>query len=380
MPSPAEHTDNLVGRTSPGVVPILHTLDLPVQGMTCVSCAARIEKKLNRMDGVSASVNYATSTAHVAYPAELDPAELVATVERTGYKAELPAPARERDPGRRQRRFSRRRDRSRSRSAPAAPDRGRAALAAGAPARHGAPVALRQLAVGQPCARFTRRRLGRLAVPPRRRRQRPARGDDHGHPDQRRCDRRLPVVALRAAVHADRPDRMGRRRHALRGQRLARALPRGRGRRHRARARRPLRRGPRAAPVGSRVACAAADRRAAGRPAARRPRRDAHRGRGAGRAARRRRPRRRPAGRHRPHRRARRRRAQRRRHLAGHGRTRAGRGRPRCGRGRRHRQHVGACSSCAPPASAPTPRSPGSGGSSRRRRTARLRCNGSPTG
>ena len=92
MPSHAEHTDNLAGRTSPGVVPILHTLDLPVQGMTCASCAARIEKKLNRMDGVQAYVNYATGTAHVEYPAELDPAEIVATVERTGYKAELPPP------------------------------------------------------------------------------------------------------------------------------------------------------------------------------------------------------------------------------------------------------------------------------------------------
>jgi Cu+-exporting ATPase len=70
----------------------LRTLDLPVQGMTCASCAVRIEKKLNRMDGVTASVNYATASAHVTYPAELDPAELVATVERTGYTATLPAP------------------------------------------------------------------------------------------------------------------------------------------------------------------------------------------------------------------------------------------------------------------------------------------------
>src|ERR671939_658489 len=102
MASPAEHTDQHTsqhtsqhthqhtGRTAPGIVPILRTVDLPVQGMTCASCAARIEKKLNRMDGVQASVNYATGNAHVAYPAELDPGELVATVERTGYKAELP--------------------------------------------------------------------------------------------------------------------------------------------------------------------------------------------------------------------------------------------------------------------------------------------------
>jgi P-type Cu+ transporter len=67
-------------------------LDLPIRGMTCASCAARIERKLNRMEGVRASVNYATSTAHVTFPAGLDPAELVATVERTGYAAQLPAP------------------------------------------------------------------------------------------------------------------------------------------------------------------------------------------------------------------------------------------------------------------------------------------------
>jgi Cu+-exporting ATPase len=68
------------------------TLDLPVTGMTCASCAARIEKKLNRLDGVTASVNYATDSAHVSFPASLDPVELVATIERTGYGAVLPTP------------------------------------------------------------------------------------------------------------------------------------------------------------------------------------------------------------------------------------------------------------------------------------------------
>jgi Cu+-exporting ATPase len=70
----------------------VRTVDLPVHGMTCASCAARIEKKLNRMDGVTASVNYATGTAHITYPQSLDPHEFVATVERTGYTAELPPP------------------------------------------------------------------------------------------------------------------------------------------------------------------------------------------------------------------------------------------------------------------------------------------------
>jgi Cu+-exporting ATPase len=68
-------------------------LELNVGGMTCASCAARIEKKLNRLDGVRALVNFATETAHVTFPVTLDPAELVATVERTGYSAELLPPA-----------------------------------------------------------------------------------------------------------------------------------------------------------------------------------------------------------------------------------------------------------------------------------------------
>src|SRR5947208_3238986 len=76
----------------PADVTPVRTLDLAVRGMTCASCAGRVEKKLNRMSGVTAAVNYATATAHVTFPAELDPAELVATVERTGYAATLPAP------------------------------------------------------------------------------------------------------------------------------------------------------------------------------------------------------------------------------------------------------------------------------------------------
>jgi Cu+-exporting ATPase len=70
----------------------VRSLDLPVQAMTCASCAARIERKLNRMAGVTASVNYATALAHVTFPTDLHPRELVATVERTGYSAQLPSP------------------------------------------------------------------------------------------------------------------------------------------------------------------------------------------------------------------------------------------------------------------------------------------------
>ena len=71
-----------------------HTVELSIGGMTCASCAARVEKKLNRMPGVTAAVNYATEKARVTYPDGLTPEDLVATVERTGYTAALPAPPR----------------------------------------------------------------------------------------------------------------------------------------------------------------------------------------------------------------------------------------------------------------------------------------------
>ena len=63
---------------------------LAVGGMTCASCAARVERNLNRMPGVEATVNYATATAHVRYPEGLAPDALVGTVESTGYSADLP--------------------------------------------------------------------------------------------------------------------------------------------------------------------------------------------------------------------------------------------------------------------------------------------------
>ncbi|HET9516265.1 MAG TPA: heavy metal translocating P-type ATPase, partial [Actinoplanes sp.] len=70
-------------------------ISLSIGGMTCASCAARIEKKLNRMDGVTATVNYATEKATVTYPDGVTPADLIATVQRTGYTAELPRPPKE---------------------------------------------------------------------------------------------------------------------------------------------------------------------------------------------------------------------------------------------------------------------------------------------
>ncbi len=74
------------------------SVELEIGGMTCASCAMRIEKKLNKLDGVSATVNYATEKAKVTAPAGYDPALLIAEVEKTGYTAVLPAPPRGDDP------------------------------------------------------------------------------------------------------------------------------------------------------------------------------------------------------------------------------------------------------------------------------------------
>ncbi|WP_439659443.1 heavy metal translocating P-type ATPase [Lentzea sp. HUAS TT2] len=67
-------------------------IELSIGGMTCASCAARIERKLNKLDGVQASVNYATEKARVSFPESLTAEDLVKVVENTGYSAELPAP------------------------------------------------------------------------------------------------------------------------------------------------------------------------------------------------------------------------------------------------------------------------------------------------
>ncbi|MFC1399889.1 MULTISPECIES: cation-translocating P-type ATPase [Streptacidiphilus] len=73
-------------------------VELSIGGMTCASCAARIEKKLNRMDGVEATVNYATERASISYAPSLAVDDLIATVERTGYTAEAPRPEPEAGP------------------------------------------------------------------------------------------------------------------------------------------------------------------------------------------------------------------------------------------------------------------------------------------
>ena len=78
--------------TTPSIPAGGNHVELTIGGMTCASCAARIEKKLNRLDGVTATVNYATEKAKVTFAGGVTPADLIATVEKTGYTAHLPEP------------------------------------------------------------------------------------------------------------------------------------------------------------------------------------------------------------------------------------------------------------------------------------------------
>lgn len=90
-PPPAPGTDTGEGAE--------RSVDLAIGGMTCASCSSRVERKLNKLDGVQATVNLATEKAHVVFPATMEVADLVQVVERTGYTATdlTPAPAGTRD-------------------------------------------------------------------------------------------------------------------------------------------------------------------------------------------------------------------------------------------------------------------------------------------
>ena len=277
-------------------------LELPIEGMTCASCAVRVEKKLNRLDGVSASVNFATERATVEFdPALAAPDDLVGAVAAAGYRAALPSSAEESALAWR-RRFV-------VSAVLAAP----VVLLAMAP-----PLALRRLGVGLARARDAGRALGRVAVPPGRGGESAPRRRDDGHARLRRHARRLGLVARR-------PGRVGGRRD----------VPRGRRGRHRPDPARALARDSRAQPGRGRDARAARARREGGARVARRGGGARAGGRGAGRrslrgAARR-------QGRDGRRRRGRRVGA---RPVAAHGRVGAGRGRPRgVGRGRDD-QHV----------------------------------------
>ncbi|MFH8841170.1 heavy metal translocating P-type ATPase [Streptomyces sp. NPDC017868] len=79
-------------------MPSTTVTELTIGGMTCASCAARIEKKLNRMDGVTATVNYATEKARVEHAPDVGVDALIATVVKTGYTAEEPLPPEPEEP------------------------------------------------------------------------------------------------------------------------------------------------------------------------------------------------------------------------------------------------------------------------------------------
>ncbi|WP_024793594.1 heavy metal translocating P-type ATPase [Tomitella biformata] len=79
-------TEELLGQTP------TNSVQIDIEGMTCTSCSARIEKKLNKMDGVTATVNYATGKAQVEHTADISADQLLATIEATGYSAALPKP------------------------------------------------------------------------------------------------------------------------------------------------------------------------------------------------------------------------------------------------------------------------------------------------
>ena len=87
-------TDTAPGTSTPPIeIPGLEELDLQVTGMTCASCASHVEKRLNKLDGVDATVNFALGRARVAFdPAAVDVDDLVGAVESVGYGAVPPAP------------------------------------------------------------------------------------------------------------------------------------------------------------------------------------------------------------------------------------------------------------------------------------------------
>lgn len=184
--------------------PDRQTVDLHIGGMTCSSCAVRVEKKLNRLPGVEAEVNYATEIARVSLPDDVTVEQAIATVEATGYHAELPAPPatdpRDLDPDA---------EVDEEHPRPAADrDPELASLLQQLQNLHGADcaggadgddpgAAVHVLAVGIVDAGGTGRGLGCLAFPSSCLEEPPARRRDDGHPHQPRCQRGLPVVAVR---------------------------------------------------------------------------------------------------------------------------------------------------------------------------------------
>jgi P-type Cu+ transporter len=89
---PVDVVDGSSAATATGFTDATQMIDLEVTGMTCASCVSRVERKLGKVPGVSASVNLATATARVTYPSDLDVHDLIRTVEAAGYGAKVPTP------------------------------------------------------------------------------------------------------------------------------------------------------------------------------------------------------------------------------------------------------------------------------------------------
>lgn len=88
----ATETSRAANRPGTDATGRLSDVELAITGMTCASCANRIERKLNKLDGVTATVNYATEKAKVTYPVSVSTDDLLRTVEAAGYAAALPTP------------------------------------------------------------------------------------------------------------------------------------------------------------------------------------------------------------------------------------------------------------------------------------------------
>jgi Cu+-exporting ATPase len=90
--TPSTETEPVPTKEEQMSTPTTEAVELEISGMTCASCANRIERKLNKLEGVTATVNYATEKAKVTFGQEVAPEDLIATVEQAGYGAALPRP------------------------------------------------------------------------------------------------------------------------------------------------------------------------------------------------------------------------------------------------------------------------------------------------
>ena len=195
--------------------------ELDITGMTCAACANRIERKLNKVPGVTATVNYATEKAKVSHGGDVATDDLVAVVESAGYGARLPAP-----PATAGRAGHRRRPGAAP--APAAAGLPRADRAGGGDG-DGPGLAVHQLAVAVAHPGRAGRGVGGAPVPPCRVGQPAARQLDDGHPDLDGHAGGLRLVALRPVLRYggrtrhDPPVRADRPAQRRRGQHLPRS-------------------------------------------------------------------------------------------------------------------------------------------------------------